>query len=29
MGFPDEPFESFDTFEELLLEVMRNQQVLA
>jgi len=29
MGFPDEPFESFDTFEELLLAVMRNQQVLA
>lgn len=29
MGFPDERFESFDTFEELLLTVMTHQQVLA
>lgn len=28
MGFPDERFESFDTFEELLLAVLREQQVL-
>jgi len=28
MGFPDERFESFDTFEEMLLAVLRGQQAL-
>jgi hypothetical protein len=28
MGFPDERFESFDSFEALLLAVMTEQQVL-
>jgi hypothetical protein len=28
MGFPDEKFESFDTFDEMLLAVMREQQAL-
>jgi hypothetical protein len=27
MGFPDERFESFDTFEEMLLRVIEEQQL--